>query len=109
MPATADATTLRQYMKCYIMLLIGGYLMIDKSNNQVHIKWLPSFEDFERLIGMGQQSKDQFDQRVLRWRLLLDWLQLHENQEMDDCSTLVYFNIVGFHHIDWVKFQFDGQ
>ncbi|XP_072077922.1 uncharacterized protein [Arachis hypogaea] len=50
----------------------------DKSNNQVHIKWLPSFEDFERLIGMGQQSKDQFDQRVLRWRLLLDWLQLHE-------------------------------
>ncbi|RYR78200.1 hypothetical protein Ahy_A01g002930 [Arachis hypogaea] len=28
------------------MLLIGGYLLIDKSNNLVHVRWLPLFRDF---------------------------------------------------------------
>ncbi|RYR03530.1 hypothetical protein Ahy_B06g082554 [Arachis hypogaea] len=35
-------------MRCYIMLLIGGYLMTDKSNNQVHLWWLPFRDDFQR-------------------------------------------------------------
>ncbi|RYR57125.1 hypothetical protein Ahy_A05g022855 [Arachis hypogaea] len=38
--------TLRQYVQCYIMLLIGGYLLTDKSNNLVHVRWLPLLRDF---------------------------------------------------------------
>ncbi|RYR61340.1 hypothetical protein Ahy_A04g018504 [Arachis hypogaea] len=44
----ADATILCQYMRCYIFLLIKGYLMTDKSNNQAHIKWLPLLDDFAK-------------------------------------------------------------
>ncbi|RYR07322.1 hypothetical protein Ahy_B05g074652 [Arachis hypogaea] len=36
------------YTRCYILLLIGGYLMTDKSNNHIHIRWLPLLDDFER-------------------------------------------------------------
>ncbi|QHO06709.1 uncharacterized protein DS421_14g457120 [Arachis hypogaea] len=46
MPQTDDPETLRQYVRCYIMLLIGGYLMTDKSNNLVHLCWLSLFRDF---------------------------------------------------------------
>ncbi|RYR08017.1 hypothetical protein Ahy_B05g075549 [Arachis hypogaea] len=46
MPQTDDPETLRQYAKCYIMLLIEGYLMTDKSNNLVHLRWLPLLRDF---------------------------------------------------------------
>ncbi|RYR27972.1 hypothetical protein Ahy_B01g052048 [Arachis hypogaea] len=53
MSATVDAATFRQYTRCYIMLLIGGYLMTDKSNNQVYIRWLPLLADFERCHGMS--------------------------------------------------------
>ncbi|RYQ79669.1 hypothetical protein Ahy_Scaffold2g107628 [Arachis hypogaea] len=34
MPNTNDLATLRQYARCFILLMIGSYLMIDKSNNQ---------------------------------------------------------------------------
>ncbi|QHO03209.1 uncharacterized protein DS421_13g430370 [Arachis hypogaea] len=47
MPPIDDPETLRQYARCYIMLLIGGYLMTDKSNNLVHLRWLPLLWDFE--------------------------------------------------------------
>ncbi|RYR51060.1 hypothetical protein Ahy_A06g026118 [Arachis hypogaea] len=40
-PLIDNPETLRQYTTCYIMLLIGGYLMTDKSNNLVHLHWLP--------------------------------------------------------------------
>ncbi|QHO35120.1 uncharacterized protein DS421_9g272840 [Arachis hypogaea] len=33
---TDNPETLRQYARCYIMLLIEGYLMTDKSNNLLH-------------------------------------------------------------------------
>ena len=46
MSQTNDPETLRQYARCYIMLLIGGYLMTDKSNNLVHLRWLPLLWDF---------------------------------------------------------------
>ncbi|RYR67758.1 hypothetical protein Ahy_A03g014162 [Arachis hypogaea] len=46
MPPIDDPETLRQYARCYIMLLIRGYLMMDKSNNLVHLRWLPLLQDF---------------------------------------------------------------
>ncbi|RYR45988.1 hypothetical protein Ahy_A07g031760 isoform A [Arachis hypogaea] len=46
MSLTDDPKTLRQYARCYIMLLIGWYLLTDKSNNLVHIRWLPLLQDF---------------------------------------------------------------
>ncbi|RYR29877.1 hypothetical protein Ahy_B01g054472 [Arachis hypogaea] len=47
-PPTDDPETLRQYARYYIMLLIGGYLMTDDSDNLVHLHWLPLFRDFEK-------------------------------------------------------------
>ncbi|XP_057740615.1 serine/threonine-protein phosphatase 7 long form homolog [Arachis stenosperma] len=47
-PNTSDLDTLRQYARCYIMLMIRGYLGTDKSNNTVHLRWLPLLDDFER-------------------------------------------------------------
>ncbi|RYQ96244.1 hypothetical protein Ahy_B08g091926 [Arachis hypogaea] len=37
------------------MLLIGGYLMTDKSNNLVHLRWLPLLRDFTecRVLSWG--------------------------------------------------------
>ncbi|XP_015943712.1 serine/threonine-protein phosphatase 7 long form homolog [Arachis duranensis] len=47
MSQTDDSETLQQYVRCYIMLLIGGYLMTNKSNNLVHLHWLLLLWDFE--------------------------------------------------------------
>ncbi|QHO16421.1 uncharacterized protein DS421_10g303390 [Arachis hypogaea] len=44
---TDNPETLRQYARCYIMLLIRGYLLTDKSNNLVHLRWIPLLRDFE--------------------------------------------------------------
>ncbi|QHO28448.1 uncharacterized protein DS421_7g216770 [Arachis hypogaea] len=61
MPPTDDPETLRQYARCYIMLLIRGYLMTDKSNNLVHLRWLPLLEDF------GQCHALSWGSAVLAW------------------------------------------
>ncbi|RYQ92291.1 hypothetical protein Ahy_B09g098476 [Arachis hypogaea] len=61
MPPTDDLETLRQYARCYILLLIGGYLMIDKSNNLVHIRWLLLLRDF------GQCRALSWGSAVLTW------------------------------------------
>ncbi|RYR11197.1 hypothetical protein Ahy_B05g079671 [Arachis hypogaea] len=113
MPDTDDLATLRQHARCYILLMIRGYLMTDKSNSQVHLRcgslswgsavlawtyhslcstayhsttdiWCPPerqvymYPMTVRLIGMIQQSRDQHEQRVLRWHRALDQLQLDE-------------------------------
>ncbi|MED6164174.1 hypothetical protein PIB30_087109, partial [Stylosanthes scabra] len=44
----ADVDMLREYARCFLTMLIGGYLLSDKSNNLVHIRWLPLMEDFDR-------------------------------------------------------------
>ncbi|RYR35505.1 hypothetical protein Ahy_A10g050649 [Arachis hypogaea] len=53
MPTTDDLATFRQYTRCYIMLLIDGYLITDKSNNQVHIRWLPLLAYFGRCSSLS--------------------------------------------------------
>ncbi|RYR05468.1 hypothetical protein Ahy_B06g085333 [Arachis hypogaea] len=135
MPPTDDPETLRQYARCYIMLLIGGYLLTDKSNNLVHIRWLPLLRDFAEyralswgsavlawtyqslclaaeLVGLQQQSRDQHQARVLHWMVSIDWLRFDEEEEWGTwLSTvpLVCFNIVRFHHVDRVKRKFNGE
>ncbi|RYR25442.1 hypothetical protein Ahy_B02g059191 [Arachis hypogaea] len=58
---TDDPKTLRQYARSYILLLIMGYLLTDKSNNLVHLRWLPLLQDFERCHGLSWGSA------VLAW------------------------------------------
>ncbi|RYR12243.1 hypothetical protein Ahy_B04g069770 [Arachis hypogaea] len=60
-PDTIDSDTLQQYVRCYIMLMIGVYLLTDKSNNTVHLRWLPLLDDFERCRSMS------WDSAVLAW------------------------------------------
>ncbi|XP_016191699.1 serine/threonine-protein phosphatase 7 long form homolog [Arachis ipaensis] len=61
MPPTDDPETLRQYARCYIMLLIGRYLLTDKSNNLVHVRWLPLLRDFAECRALSWGSA------VLAW------------------------------------------
>ncbi|RYR63149.1 hypothetical protein Ahy_A04g020943 [Arachis hypogaea] len=61
MPLTDDPETLRQYTRCHIMLLIEGYLLIDKSNNLVHVCWLPLLRDFAECRALS------WDSTVLAW------------------------------------------
>ncbi|RYQ99049.1 hypothetical protein Ahy_B07g086900 [Arachis hypogaea] len=61
MPQMDDPKTLRQYARCYILLLIGGCLMTVKSNNLVHLLWLPLLQDFEKWHGLSWGSA------VLAW------------------------------------------
>ncbi|QHN82683.1 uncharacterized protein DS421_20g697910 [Arachis hypogaea] len=111
MPPTDDPKTLRQYDRCYIMLLIGGYLMTDKSNNlslcsaaqqgvtdiagctpllmswiyQRFSQWCPpdrwiyQYPLAARLVGLQQQSRDQHEARVLRWRVSINQLRFDES------------------------------
>ncbi|KAL4306378.1 hypothetical protein AHAS_Ahas16G0172300 [Arachis hypogaea] len=60
-PDTYDPDTLRQYARSYIMLMIGGYLLTNKSNNTVHLRWLPLLDDFERC------RRFSWDSVVLAW------------------------------------------
>ncbi|QHO24061.1 uncharacterized protein DS421_12g368970 [Arachis hypogaea] len=172
MPPTDDPETLRHYVRCYIMLLIGGYLLTEKSNNLVHVLWLPLLRDFAeyrvlswssavlawtyqslclaaqqgvtnrgvyqyplaaRLVRLQQQSTDQHQASVMYWRVSIDrlWFDefawrvyddpvlqalcphwFHEEEEWGtwlSAVPLVCFNIVRFHHVDWVKRQFNGE
>ncbi|RYR65509.1 hypothetical protein Ahy_A03g011435 [Arachis hypogaea] len=138
------------------MLLIGGYLMTDKSNNLMSLRWLPLLRDFTEcrtflwgsavlawtyqslsltaqqgvtdiagctslLVGLPQQSRDQHEARVLRWRVSLDQLYFDEAlcppwfcEEKEwgtwlSAVSLLCFNIIDFHHVDRVKQQFNGE
>ncbi|RYR08348.1 hypothetical protein Ahy_B05g075992 [Arachis hypogaea] len=123
MPLTDDLETLRQYARCYIILLVGGHLMTDKSNNLVHLRWLPLFQDFGRcraclgdrpywpglLLRFSQFIWTSYDDPVLQ-ALCPPWFI-----EEDECGTcmslvpLVCFNVVQFHQVDRVKWQFNGE
>ncbi|RYQ82711.1 hypothetical protein Ahy_B10g101280 [Arachis hypogaea] len=61
MPLTDDPETLRKYVRCYIMLLIRWYLITDKSNNLVHIRWLPLLRNF------GECKALSWGSAVLAW------------------------------------------
>ncbi|XP_025634914.1 protein MAIN-LIKE 2-like [Arachis hypogaea] len=43
----AASETLRQYIQCYLMMLIGGFLFTDKSATIVPLRWLSLLEDFD--------------------------------------------------------------
>ncbi|QHN76780.1 uncharacterized protein DS421_19g646920 [Arachis hypogaea] len=183
MPQTEDPESFRQYARCYIMLLIGGYLITDKSNKsgapsaffwgsavlvwmyqslslaaqrdvtdingctpllmswiyQRFPQWCPpdrgvyQYPLATRLVRLPQQSRDQHEARVLRWRVSLDRLRFDEFawkvyddpalqalcppwfREEEEWGTwlsavpLLCFNIVRFHHVDRVKQQFIGE
>ncbi|QHN85376.1 uncharacterized protein DS421_16g536900 [Arachis hypogaea] len=70
-----------------------------------------------RLIGLTQQSRNQHEARVLRWRLAIDQLRSvpavvcrgGRVGTWISVVSLVCFNIVEFHQVDRVKCQFDGE
>ncbi|KAL4329691.1 hypothetical protein AHAS_Ahas13G0325400 [Arachis hypogaea] len=47
-PDGAAPETLRQYARCYLMMLIEGFSFTDKSATFVLLRWLPLLEDFDR-------------------------------------------------------------
>ncbi|KAL4381487.1 hypothetical protein AHAS_Ahas04G0138400 [Arachis hypogaea] len=46
-PLWADVGTLRQYVRCYLLILIGEYLFTNKSASLVPLRWLQLLEDFD--------------------------------------------------------------
>ena len=45
--ADAPAETVIRHTRAYIMMMLGGFLMADKSGAKVHLRWLPLLHDFE--------------------------------------------------------------
>ncbi|XP_020989024.2 protein MAIN-LIKE 1-like [Arachis duranensis] len=52
-PEDADKEIVRRYARAYIMMLLGTQLFADKSENRIHIRWLPYVA---RLEEMGTYS-----------------------------------------------------
>ncbi|RYQ95264.1 hypothetical protein Ahy_B08g090336 [Arachis hypogaea] len=81
---TDDPKTLRQYARCYILLLIGGYLMTDKSNNLVHLRWLPLLADFVRCRELSWGSA------VLAWTYYSLCSAAHQGTtDISSCTPLL--------------------
>ncbi|RYR24858.1 hypothetical protein Ahy_B02g058409 [Arachis hypogaea] len=84
MPPTNNPETLRQYARCYIMILIGDYLMTDKLNNLVHLRWLPLLEDF------GQCRALSWGSTVLAWTCQSQCLAAHRGiTDIAGCTPLL--------------------
>ena len=43
----ADVEFMQCYARAFILQFIGGFLFVNKSNNRVHLMFLPLLEDFE--------------------------------------------------------------
>lgn len=48
-PEGASNKQLKQYCRAYLMMLIGGVILPDKSSNRVNIKYLPLLARFDRI------------------------------------------------------------
>ncbi|RYR26263.1 hypothetical protein Ahy_B02g060476 isoform E [Arachis hypogaea] len=81
MPQTDDLETLRQYARCCILLLIGGYLMTDKSNNLVHLQKVPIVVSAEIRWGRGKTQRTKFSAGVF------DQLNLEDDKDNDGSSN----------------------
>ncbi|QHO03282.1 serine/threonine-protein phosphatase 7 long form homolog [Arachis hypogaea] len=55
-PAGADEETVRQFARAYIMMLLGTQLFADKSDNRIHIRWLPYVARLEEMDGYSWGS-----------------------------------------------------
>ncbi|RYR35177.1 hypothetical protein Ahy_A10g050308 [Arachis hypogaea] len=96
-------------------------------------QWCPPDRGVYQLVRLPQQSRDQHETRVLRWRVSIDRLRFDEFawrvyddsamqtlcppwfREEEEWGTwlsaapLLCFNIVRFYHVDRVKQQFNGE
>ncbi|RYR16465.1 hypothetical protein Ahy_B04g073492 [Arachis hypogaea] len=52
----ADEPTIRRYARTYIMMLLGTQLFTDKSDNRIHIRWLPYVARLEDMDGYSWES-----------------------------------------------------
>ncbi|RYR10970.1 hypothetical protein Ahy_B05g079460 [Arachis hypogaea] len=162
--APQQAAQRKESFTLKLVWLQDRYLMTDKFNNLMHLRWLPLLRDFGEcsaffwdsavlawtyqslcsaaqrgvtdiadctpllmLVGLQQQSKDQHEARVLHLRVSIDRLSgectmtllcrlsaswFREKEEWGtwlSAVPLVFFNIVRFHQVDWVKRQFNGE
>lgn len=48
-PRGASNRILRQYCRAYLLQLIGGYILPDKSSNRVNLKYLPLLKNFNEI------------------------------------------------------------
>ncbi|MED6210319.1 hypothetical protein PIB30_063019 [Stylosanthes scabra] len=94
-PTDGPSDVLRQYARCYILLMIGCWLFSDKSDNMVSVRWVPLLENFESckklswglarfrqwclpqrnvvmLNGLRQDNRDKHDRRMIAARANLD-------------------------------------
>ncbi|MED6142902.1 hypothetical protein PIB30_001669 [Stylosanthes scabra] len=46
-PKQAEVSVLKQFARCYILLMIGCWLFLDKSDNMVSVRWVPLLEDLD--------------------------------------------------------------
>ncbi|MED6160812.1 hypothetical protein PIB30_054803 [Stylosanthes scabra] len=119
-PVDGPPDVLRQYARCYILLMIGCWLFPDKSDNMV-------------LNGLRQGNRDMHDRRMIAARADLDrvglaqfvctpyddpawdalrlaWmLTVEEQLTWRAVVPIVGFMYVRMHHVDRVKRQLEGE
>ncbi|XP_015951625.1 protein MAIN-LIKE 1-like [Arachis duranensis] len=55
-PDGADEETVRRFARAYIMMLLGTQLFANKSDNRIHIRWLPYVARLEEMGGYSWGS-----------------------------------------------------
>ncbi|RYR33738.1 hypothetical protein Ahy_A10g048363 [Arachis hypogaea] len=96
--AGKDSDTLRKYARCYLMMLIGGFLFTYKSDILVLLRWLPLLPVVLRvcttsthvlltlnrcwvLAGLWQQSQDRHDGNIQTLRRRINGLTFDQSED----------------------------
>ncbi|RYQ93207.1 hypothetical protein Ahy_B09g099483 [Arachis hypogaea] len=92
MPLDSLEDVVVRYARCYIMYLLGGFLLPDKVNNTVHMRYLPLLANYDAI------STYSWDSAVLCWLYKAMCLATDYNiEEMAGCHTLlmswIYFRL----------------
>ncbi|RYR21418.1 hypothetical protein Ahy_B03g066702 [Arachis hypogaea] len=92
MPLDSPEEALVRYARCYIMYLLGGFLLLDKANNTVHVRYLLLLANYDAIITYSWGSA------VLCWLYRGMCLATDYNVEgMSGCHTLlmswIYFRL----------------
>ncbi|MBA0872483.1 hypothetical protein Goshw_014804 [Gossypium schwendimanii] len=78
-----------QHTRAYIFMIIGGFLMPDKSRNLVRLKWLLKLVDFREAVELswGQPCWRRCTGRGVRWNHVSSYVRLPD--ELHDIRLLL--------------------
>ncbi|RYQ96788.1 hypothetical protein Ahy_B08g092661 [Arachis hypogaea] len=89
-PPGADADTLCQYARCYLLMLIGVFFFTDKSANLLPLRWLSLLEDFDacRRLSWGSALLSHTYHSLALPELVMSWIyhsEVNQHCQYWDC------------------------